>query len=111
MIVYGWNTKNIKQAPLENYECPNCQQKQSVIIIFVKYVHIFWIPFVPLKKMAVTVCTNCKYEREEIGLTLGSSDTIQKLKSAVPIPKYFFFRFSASHNCDRLLHQSGNTKQ
>ncbi len=90
MIVYGWNAKNIKQAPLENYECPNCQQKQSVIVIFAKYVHLFWIPVFPFKKTAVIVCTNCKYETEEKNILMGTKGAIQQLKSAVPIPKYLF---------------------
>ncbi len=90
MIIYGWNAKNIKQAPLENYECPNCQQKQSVIAIFAKYVHIFWIPVFPYQKTAVIVCTNCKHETEEADIALGTKGATQQLKSAVPIPKYMF---------------------
>lgn len=90
MIVYGWSAKNIKQAPLENYVCPNCQQKQSVIVIFAKYVHLFWIPVFPYKKTAVIVCTNCKYETEEKNILMGTQGAIQHLKSAVPIPKYLF---------------------
>ncbi|MBI3219090.1 MAG: zinc-ribbon domain-containing protein [Bacteroidetes bacterium] len=90
MIIYGWNAKNIKQAPLENYECPNCQQKQSVIVIFARYVDIFWIPVFPFKKTAVIVCTNCKHETEENNIELGTKGAIQQLKSAVPIPKYLF---------------------
>jgi hypothetical protein len=90
MIVYGWNAKNIRQAPLENYECTQCQQKQSVIVIFAKYVHLFWIPVFPYKKTAIIVCTHCKHETEEKAITLGTKDAIQQLKSAVPIPKYLF---------------------
>lgn len=90
MIVYGWNAKNIKQAPLENYECPQCQQKQSVLVIFAKYVHIFWIPVFPYKKTAVIVCNNCRKETEEKAIALGSGVSVGQLKNAVPIPKYLF---------------------
>jgi len=90
MIVYGWNAKNIKQAPLENYECPQCQQKQSVLVIFAKYVHIFWIPVFPYKKSAVIVCQHCKKETEEKAIALGTGVTIAQLKTSVPIPKYLF---------------------
>ena len=90
MIVYGWNAKNIKQAPLESYECPQCQQKQSVLVIVAKYVHIFWIPVFPFKKSAVLVCNHCKKETDEKNIVLGTGVTIAQLKSAVPIPKYLF---------------------
>lgn len=90
MIIYGWNAKNIKQAPLDDYECPQCQQKQSVIVIFAKYAHIFWIPVFPYQKTAVIVCTHCKHETQENAITLGTKDTIKQLKAAVPIPKYMF---------------------
>jgi transcription elongation factor Elf1 len=90
MIVYGWNAKNIKQAPLENYECPQCQQKQSVLVIFAKYVHIFWIPVFPYKKSALIVCGHCKKETEEKAIALGAGVSVAQLKSAVPIPKYLF---------------------
>ena len=90
MIVYGWNAKIIKQASLESYECPGCQQKQSDLIIAAKYIHIFWIPVFPFKKTALIVCKNCRHESDEKNITLGSKDTIKQLKAAVPIPKYLF---------------------
>jgi transcription elongation factor Elf1 len=90
MIVYGWNAKNIKQAPLENYECPQCQQKQSVLVIMAKYVHLFWIPVFPFKKSALIVCNNCRKETEEKSIALSAGVSVAQLKSTVPIPKYLF---------------------
>ena len=90
MIVYGWDAKNIKQAPLENYECPHCQQKQSVLVIFAKYVHIFWIPFIPFKKTAIIVCNHCNHKTDEKAITLVPQTTIKQLKATVPLPKYMF---------------------
>jgi hypothetical protein len=90
MIVYGWNTKNIKQAPLDNYECPNCQQKESVLVIFARYIHIFWIPVFPIKKAAIIVCNQCKHETDEKAINLGTQSTIKQLKATVPVPKYLF---------------------
>lgn len=90
MIIYGWSAKNIKQAPLENHECPHCQQKQSVLVIFARYAHIFWIPLFPFKKSAVIVCQHCKNETDEKSIVLGAGVSVQQLKASVPMPKYLF---------------------
>lgn len=92
MIIYGWNSKIIKQAPLENYPCPNCQRNESHMIILAKYVHIFWIPVFPYKKSAMVFCTQCKLEtHDEHAIMIGSDQrAIKKLKSAVALPIYLF---------------------
>jgi hypothetical protein len=90
MVIYGWNTKTIKQAPLPDYECPHCQQKQSQIAITAYYAHLFWIPVFPYKKTAAIVCGNCKHVTEEGAITSGTTVSIKQLKAAVPVPKYLF---------------------
>ena len=91
MIVYGWNSRNLKQAPLQNYQCPNCQQSESHIVILAKYVHIFWIPVFPYKKSAIVFCTQCKHEtHDENAIMLGSESAVKKLKATVPLPFYLF---------------------
>lgn len=90
MIIYGWNSKNIKQSPLEGYECPSCGEKQSVLAIFAHYVHVFWIPFFPYKKSAQVVCTHCQLSTDEKGLEESQKTIVKQLKSAVRIPKYLF---------------------
>lgn len=90
MIIYGWSSKSLKQAPLENYECDYCGEKRSVLVIFARYVHIFWIPLFPFKKSAIIVCTTCKKEIEDKSIDLGSGITVGQLKSKVPMPIYLF---------------------
>lgn len=90
MIIYGWNTKNIKQAPLEDYECPVCGQKQSVLAIFGHYAHVFWIPFFPYKKSAHVVCTHCQLDTPEKQLDASKKAIVKQLKSSVSFPKYMF---------------------
>ncbi len=90
MIVYGWNSKNIKQAPLEGYACPNCEEKDSHLAIFANYVHVFWIPLFPYKKSAQISCAHCQLATEEKSMPEDMKEKIKQLKSAVSIPKYLF---------------------
>ena len=91
MIIYGWNTKNIKQAPME-HECANCGQKEAQIAIFSHYAHIFWIPLFPYKKSAQIVCSHCNYAAEEKDFKKDSEmrNNLKQLKAAVGVPKYLF---------------------
>jgi len=60
MIVYGTRATLLKSEYLFE-PCPNCKATNSVqISIFGRYAHIFWIPFFPIGKKGVSVCSNCK---------------------------------------------------
>lgn len=91
MIIYGWNAKNIKQAPLEN-ECINCGEKNAQIAIFSYYIHIFWIPLFPYKKKAQIVCSNCQNVQEEDDFPKASEmrKNLKQLKGVISTPKYMY---------------------
>jgi hypothetical protein len=60
MIIFGSRAKLLaSKSTLET--CNNCGTQQSVhLSIFQKYAHVFWIPFFPLGKTAVSECGHCK---------------------------------------------------
>lgn len=91
MIIYGWNSKNIKQAHLgETHECPDCHHRNAVLAIFASYFHIFWIPIFPYRKQAQIVCMNCERADEDKYLEPNMKQKIRQLKSAVKIPWWMF---------------------
>lgn len=90
MIIYGWNSKSLKQAPLENFECPSCKEKNSVLLITAHYVHVFWIPLFPYKKAADIVCPSCQFVLREKEVGEDKKQLVRQLKKAVPTPKYLF---------------------
>ena len=60
MIIYGSRATEIAKAALTE-KCPNCATQNSIdMYVFQKYAHIFWIPFFPIGKTAVSQCSNCK---------------------------------------------------
>ncbi len=90
MIIYGWNSKVIKQAPLNNLTCDNCNEQNSLLAIYSKYVHIFWIPVFPYGKEAVIVCSHCQKATKEKDLDTERKQKIKALKSSVKTPLYLF---------------------
>lgn len=90
MIIYGWNSKLIKHAPLENVECESCKQNTTHVGIHSSYFHIFWIPVFPFSKKATLVCESCHHVTDEKNMASDFKAKIKALKSTVPLPKYQF---------------------
>lgn len=60
MIIFGTRGTFLKQQS-EAFDCPNCGAVRSVrISYYAKYFHVFWIPFFPTSKTAISQCNNCK---------------------------------------------------
>ena len=71
MIIYGSRSKQLlKENVLE--KCAHCGTQNMDVHIFQRYAHIFWIPFFPIGKMAVSQCNNCKQvlKQKEMPATL-----------------------------------------
>lgn len=90
MIIYGWSAKNIRQAPLDHYDCPLCGHKQADLVVFVRYVHLFWIPVLPFGKSVVIICRQCRHETDEKSIAQTTGVEAKQLKASVPTPKYLF---------------------
>lgn len=93
MIIYGWNTKTLKEAPLPAHSCTGCNEKNSHIVILAHYFHIFWIPVFVYKKSAHIVCLSCKLsmESKEYGSEMGElKQNLKMLKSSVKSPWYLY---------------------
>ena len=65
MIIYGIKATEIASEKI-NEKCSHCETENSInMVVFQKYLHIFWIPFVPSKKIGVMM-----HElRKELGMT------------------------------------------
>lgn len=71
--------------------CENCGEQMSVTIhVFQKYVHFFWIPFLPAGKTGISECANCKQTLTEKQMPASLLATYQNLKSAAKIPIWMF---------------------
>jgi len=60
MIIFGTRNKAISQETFQG-KCMHCGQVATVQFVVVqRYAHVFWIPFFPIGKKGVSICSHCK---------------------------------------------------
>lgn len=60
MIVFGKKTYLLLTEHIPD-QCTFCKQKDTLFMsIFQRYVHVFWIPIVPIGKGGFSQCSHCK---------------------------------------------------
>lgn len=93
MIFFGTKASTIKNGQIININCPHCETNSSMIYsVFGKYAHIYWIPFLPYKKITLTECTNCKktFEYKELPENIKTKIDREKERNPVKIPIWMF---------------------
>lgn len=90
MIIYGWNSKILKQAPFSNRECPQCGNKESQFDVIAHYFHLFWVPMFVYKKKAKITCTSCGYSLKKTEVEPEMMENVKALKAAVRNPFYLY---------------------
>jgi hypothetical protein len=90
MIIYGSRTKQLaKEALLD--KCPNCGTQNSVeLYVFQKYAHVFWIPFFPFGKTAVSQCSHCKQVLKLKEMPSSLRGAYENLQSQAKTPVWTF---------------------
>ncbi len=62
MIIYGWRSAHLRTTKSQTATCPSCNTKGSTVIsVYSKHAHIFWIPLFPYGKTGASQCQHCKY--------------------------------------------------
>ena len=90
MIVYGWNSRLLKEAHFPGKRCANCGAEACHIVVSASYAHIFWIPIFPYKKKLRIVCTNCGHEEKARDVSEEVKQMARQLKSSVRLPIWMF---------------------
>jgi hypothetical protein len=90
MLVYG---RKAKLLAAETYtgKCAHCGAMTSVQISLVqKYLHVFWLPFVPIGKTGVSKCSNCKQVLKLKEMPIAYADVYDVLKQQVKTPPHMY---------------------
>ena len=90
MIVYGQKAKVLATETLTE-KCPNCGAIASVQLSVVqKYVHVFWIPCIPLGKTGISQCGNCKQVLKLKSMPQSFKDAYDAFKAQAKTPVYMY---------------------
>jgi len=90
MIVYGVKATEIGNFQIMN-KCSSCGTHDSMrMLIYEKYAHVFWIPFVPVGKTAATQCNYCKRVLTKKEFSPELTDRYLDLKSDTKTPLWTF---------------------
>jgi len=65
LFFFGTGTSVISSHPLTGIPCVNCGATSVGVAIYSRYLHLFWIPVIPLGKRSVSQCANCKQALSE----------------------------------------------
>lgn len=90
MIIYGTSAaRHLRTAPLPaGTACPGCGQAGGLrSSIFTRYAHLYWIPFFPYEKPAVTECTHCQQTWTDKDLPAAVRAPVLALKRASKAPR------------------------
>ena len=61
LFLFGTRSTTVATTPLTSLACAHCQTPDSLLCTVVsRYIHLFWIPVLPIGKASATVCTHCK---------------------------------------------------
>ena len=90
MIIYGSKTNQLAKDLLID-KCPNCGKQNRVeLYVFQKYAHIFWIPFFPFGKTAISQCNHCKQVLKLKEMPASLTTAYENLKAQTKTPIWTF---------------------
>lgn len=90
MIIYGMRSSHLESFDA-SITCVSCGQRdKTVVSVFGRYVHIFWIPLFPIGKTAVTYCEHCQASFENKDFSPHLKADIKTMKSGTKAPVWHY---------------------
>jgi hypothetical protein len=89
MIVWGIKAKLVRALAMV-FECLECRRSEHVLFVFQRYFHLFWIPTLPLNRVASVECQSCKKILEPKHLVGMPAEIVKREKSLIRVPIWMF---------------------
>lgn len=87
MIIFGTHSGKLKSPQTKANDCNYCQTNESVwFYFFQRYIHIFWIPVIPIGKTGSSVCGHCKQVLSVNEMSENQKQEFLKIKKDLKTP-------------------------
>ena len=87
MIISGRKASRLGSVDIPNSTCDYCEQGNTQqLTVFGKYAHIFWIPFFPIGRKAISECKHCKRTIEQKDFSPRLMEQYKFVKSSIKRP-------------------------
>jgi len=85
-MIIGHKTTEIGNGKIRNIKCPHCLETTGMnYTLYSKFVHFYWIPFVPVQKIKILECTGCKATFDLKDLSPSINEIFQKEQERNPM--------------------------
>ncbi|MGI4760314.1 MAG: hypothetical protein ACRYF0_06385 [Janthinobacterium lividum] len=87
LFFFGLGTSIIGSYPLRGVACGYCGTLGAVLLtIYSRYLHVFWLPVIPLGKASVSKCAHCQQVLEERQMPPAYRQAADALKRQAKLP-------------------------
>lgn len=86
-MFYGWRASTLKQIQVTKAKCDLCGEHCTHrVSVFGRYIHIMWIPIIPIGRKIVGECQNClkTVKRKEFSMDLDNQ--LRRVESSIKRP-------------------------
>ena len=91
LFFFGTGTSIINSFELTGVSCVNCGTRNSVLLtVYSRYLHLFWIPVLPLGKSSVSKCRHCQqvFEAKQMPPTYREPAQEAQQQARIPVTNY-----------------------
>jgi hypothetical protein len=87
LFFFGLGTTIIGSYPLAGIACGYCGTLHSLLLtIYSRYLHVFWIPVIPIGKASVSQCAHCQQVLKESQMPPAYRQEATSLKQQAKLP-------------------------
>jgi len=87
LFFFGTGTSLIGSYPLRGIACQHCGTSNTVAAtIYSRYLHLFWVPLIPLGKTSLSECAHCQQVLREAQLPPAYREPVMAYKQNARLP-------------------------